>query len=187
MTIALLDANVLYSAMLRDLFMRLAVGLVFQPKWTERIHEEWIRNVLTNRPDLTRDQLERTRLLMDKWGRDWETPEYESLISKLSLPDENDRHVLAAAIAGRAPVIVTFNLRHFPEPALAPYGIRACHPDAFLVELLDEVPEGFVSALRTHRAALKNPSRTPVEYLERLIGSGLRETAARLEAFIEHI
>src|SRR5579862_2580042 len=140
MTAAVIDANVLYSAMLRDLFMRLAVGLVFQPKWTERIHAEWMENVLRNRPDLTREPLERTRRLMEQWGGDWEVPEYKGLIPALSLPDADDRHVLAAAIAGQVSVIVTFNLSDFPETALAPYGIRALHPDAFLMELLDAVP-----------------------------------------------
>lgn len=60
---ALLDACVLYPAPWRDFFMRLAVNL-YQPKWTEKIHEEWIRNVLANRPDLTLAQLTRTRELM---------------------------------------------------------------------------------------------------------------------------
>lgn len=183
MTTAVLDANVLYSAMLRDLFMRLAVGLVFQPKWTERIHAEWMENVLKNRPDLTREQMERTRLLMDQWGRDWEVPHYESLIPSLSLPDAKDCHVLAAAIAGQASVIVTFNLSDFPEMTLSPYGIRALHPDAFLMEMLDAVPEAFLAALRTHRSALKNPSRTPEEYLARFVENGLQETAAWLEMY----
>ena len=60
MTRAVLDACVLYSASLRDLFMRLTVNLAFQPIWTETIHEEWMRNVLENRSDLTWEQLERT-------------------------------------------------------------------------------------------------------------------------------
>ena len=49
---AILDACVLYPAPLRDFFMRLAVSL-YQPKWTDDIHEEWIRNVLDDRPDLS--------------------------------------------------------------------------------------------------------------------------------------
>jgi predicted nucleic acid-binding protein len=186
-TSAVLDANVLYSAMLRDLFMRLAVGLVFQPKWTDRIHTEWMENVLKNRPDLTREPLERTRRLMDQWGGDWEVPVYETLIPLLSLPDSNDRHVLAAAIVAQAPVIVTFNLSDFPETTLAPFGIRALHPDAFLVELLEAVPDAFVAALRGHRSALKNPSCTPKEYLARFVDNGLHRTAAWLEQNKDHI
>jgi len=64
---AVLDANVLYPAPLRDFFMRLAVKL-YQPKWTDKIHEEWIRNVLKDRPDLTLAQLTRTRELMNRHG-----------------------------------------------------------------------------------------------------------------------
>jgi len=62
--IVLYDACVLYSAPLRDLLMHLALTDLFQAKWSARIHEEWIRNVLTNRPDLSRAQLERTRMLI---------------------------------------------------------------------------------------------------------------------------
>lgn len=60
------NACVLYPAPLRDLLMRLALTDRFRARWTEDIHEEWIRNVLVNRPDLTREQLDRTRTLMKK-------------------------------------------------------------------------------------------------------------------------
>ena len=182
-----MDACVLYSAMLRDLFMRLAVGSVFQPKWTAQIHDEWMRNVLRNRPDLTSAQLDRTRVLMDQWGQDWEVGGYMHLIPTLVLPDVDDRHVLAAAIVAKVPIIVTFNLSDFPQAALAPYGIRALHPDLFLLELLEATPEIFISAIRTHRTALKNPHRTPDDYLARLIENALRNTAAHLEKFKERI
>lgn len=187
MTAAILDACVLYSAALRDLFMRLAVRFVFQPKWTERIHAEWMRNVLENRPDLTRAQLERTRALMDQWGRDWRVPEYEAIISTLTLPDEDDRHVLAAAIAAKVSVLVTFNLADFPEAALAPHGIRAVHPDVFVGELFDATPDAFLAALRSHRTALKNPPKTPEEYLATFADNGLRGIASRLEAHKDDI
>ena len=79
--------------------------------------------------------------------------------------DADDRHVLAAAIAAEVPVIVTFNLSDFPDTTLSPYGIRALHPDVFLLELLEATPEAFIMAIRTHRIALKNPPRTPEDYL----------------------
>lgn len=74
MTAAVLDACVLYAAPVRDLFLHLTVQLVFQPKWTERIHGEWLENVLANRPDVSRAALERTRALMNQWARDWQPP-----------------------------------------------------------------------------------------------------------------
>jgi len=60
--IALYDACVLYPAPLRDLLMHLALTDLFQARWTNAIHEEWMRSVLENRPDLRREQLERLRL-----------------------------------------------------------------------------------------------------------------------------
>lgn len=181
MTAAVLDACVLYPAPLRDLWMHLTVQYVFQPKWTAQIQEEWIRSVLENRPDLRPEQLARTRALMERWGRDWEVPEYHAPLSGLSLPDPDDCHVLAAAISARVPLVVTFNLADFPEAALAPHGVRAVHPDTFACELLEADPEGFLEAVRTHRAALGNPPKGQEEYLQTLRGAGLVGTAARLQ------
>src|SRR5579862_4794446 len=83
---AVLDSCVLYPAPLRDFFMRLAVKL-YQPKWTDAIHEEWIRNVLEDRPDLTLAQLTRTRELMNRHGGTCLVTGYETLIPTLTLPD----------------------------------------------------------------------------------------------------
>lgn len=117
---AIFDACVLYPAPLRDLLMSLALTGLFRAKWTAAIHEEWIGNLLRNRDDLTRPQLERTRDLMDRAVPDALVAGYEELIDPLTLPDPDDRHVLAAAIRGRADVIVTSNLKDFPETALKP-------------------------------------------------------------------
>jgi hypothetical protein len=187
MTEAVLDACVLYSAPLRDFFMHLTVGFVFQPKWTEQIHAEWMENVLEHRPALTRESLERARALMDQWGRDWQVPPHAHRVPALSLPDEEDRHVLAAAIEAGVPRIVTFNLSDFPPEALARYGVRAVHPDDFVAELLEALPETFVAAVRAHRQALKSPPKSVEEYLETLRRCGLPQTATALERFAEEI
>jgi predicted nucleic acid-binding protein len=121
---ALYDACVLYPAPLRDLLMQLALSGRFRAKWTNAIHDEWIRSLLRERPDLKPEQLERTRTLMNAHVRDCLVGNYESLISSLSLPDPDDRHVLAAAIRARADVIVTFNLKDFPAEALEKRKVR---------------------------------------------------------------
>lgn len=113
--IALYDSCVLYPAPLRDLLMHLSLADLFRAKWTETIHDEWTRNILANRPDLTKEQLQRTRDLMNAHVRDCLVTGYESLIPALSLPDSNDRHVLAAAIRASASIIVTYNLKDFPS------------------------------------------------------------------------
>jgi hypothetical protein len=60
------DACVLYPAPLRDFLIELAAGGLFRAKWTDEIHEEWIGNLLANRPDLDRGKLETTRNLMNR-------------------------------------------------------------------------------------------------------------------------
>jgi predicted Zn-dependent peptidase len=99
---ALLDANVLYPAPLRDIFLQLAVTDLFKAKWTADIHREWIEALMRKDPPPDRAALERTRDLMDKATRDSLVTGYEPLIDSLTLPDPDDRHVLAAAIVGRA-------------------------------------------------------------------------------------
>lgn len=177
---AVLDACVLYPAPLRDLFMWLAVGDLFSARWTEEIHREWMRNVLANRPDLLPDQLARTRDLMNSRIRGCLVTGYESLIETITLPDPNDRHVLAAAIHAGADLIVTFNLKDFPAAVLQPLSIAAQHPDHFLLALLEQEAELFCQVIELQRQALKNPVKRPAEHLETLRRQGLVKTAAAL-------
>ena len=139
--------------------MRLTTHFVFQPKWTGHIHESGYETFKKNRPDLNPVTLDRTRDLMDAYGRDWKAGAYETLIEGLTLPDPDDRHVFAAAIASGAAIIVTFNLKDFPAKALSPYKIRALNPDKFLCSLLNEAPEPFLAAVKAHRVALKKTHR----------------------------
>ncbi len=117
---ALHDARVLYPATRRDFLMSLAETNLFRARRTDRIHDEWMRNLLADRTDLTRQQVERTRQFMDAAVPDCLISGYEDLIAALELPDADDRHVLAAAIRGRVDVIVTLNLKDFPPPPWQP-------------------------------------------------------------------
>lgn len=177
---ALLDANVLYPAPLRDTLMHLAIARSYRPKWSATIHEEWIRNLLLNRSDLSRATLEGTRDMMQSAVPDGLIEGYESLIPGLSLPDENDRHVLAAAIAGCCDCIVTFNLKDFPRPALDPHGLVAQTPDEFICELMDADEDRVCLAVRRQRALLKKPPKTVEEHLQTLEEQRLFHTVARL-------
>jgi len=115
---ALLDSCVLYPARLRDLLLSLAAAGLFRPIWSDSIHEEWMTNVLANRPDLTRAQLEATRRAMDLAFPAALVSGFEGLIPALNLPDPDDRHALAAAVYARAELIITVNLSDFPKAAL---------------------------------------------------------------------
>jgi len=183
--IAFYDANVLYPAELRNFLMHLALTGIFRAKWSNAVHEEWISNLLKNRPDLTRQKLERTRQLMDKAALDALVEDYEDLIPSLSLPDEDDRHVLAAAIRGKAQVIVTMNLKDFPAEVLQEYEIEAQHPDDFILQLAELAPDAVMDAAETHRQSLKNPPKSIDEYLASLKAHGLPKSAATLQLLFQ--
>ena len=180
---ALLDANVLYPAPLRDLLLQLAVMDLFRAKWTSDIHREWIEALLRKEPHRDRARLERTRDLMDSSIRDCLVTGYEALMPSLQLPDFNDRHILAAAIAGHCDAIVTQNLKDFPEEALAPYGIDVQHPDDFCCNQLNLAPGAFCGAVQKVRRRLQKPPYTIEQYLDILTGNGLVVTAAELRPF----
>jgi hypothetical protein len=178
------DANVLYPAELRNFLMHLALTGVFRAQWSAHVHEEWISNLLKSRPDLTREKLERTRELMDKAAPDALVTGFEHLIPGLTLPDENDRHVLAAAIRCGASVIVTCNLKDFPREALRDFGIEAQHPDEFILNLFDLAPGLVIEAAENHRNSLKNPPKNVDEYLAMLEAQGLTQTTSVLREYM---
>ena len=150
--IVVLDACVLYPAPLRSLLMYLAMTDLYRPRWTAEIHEEWMRNVLRDYPDMTRQQLERIRALMDSHVRGCLVSGYESRIPTLELPDPDDRHVLAAAIHVGADAILTFNLKDFPIDIVASYGIDVLPPDDFLAFQLELAPKVVCSAAKSQRS-----------------------------------
>ena len=154
---ALLDANVLYPAGLRDLLLRLADRYLFAPLWSADIHAEWMRSLLADRPDIDAAVLEKTREVMDKHFPDAVVTGYDATAAGLELPDPGDLHVLAAAVRGGADVIVTLNLRDFPADRLAPHALTAKRPDAFIAGLFETDPNAVIAAVRGHRAALRHP------------------------------
>ncbi len=182
---AVYDANILYPAPLRDLFIRLAQAGLVRAKWTDTIHHEWLSSVLKDNPRLSPARLARTRNLMNEAIRDCLVIGYEGLIDSLALPDPDDRHVLAAAIRAGAGVIVTRNLSDFPGEVLARYDIEALHPDDFLVVLLDHAPGTVCAAVKRQRASLRNPPKTVEELFTTLENQGLPQAVARLRQFAD--
>jgi hypothetical protein len=156
--------------------MQLATTDLFRARWTETIHEEWINALLAKRPDLKKKDLLRTKDLMNQNTRDCIIDGHQSLIETLELPDPNDRHVLAAAIRGRVDVIITFNLKDFPQETLLAYDIEAQHPDEFIAHLIDLEATAVLEAAKIVRARLNNPAKTAEEYLEILAKQGLSKT-----------
>jgi hypothetical protein len=146
---------------------------LFRAHWTADIHDEWMRNLLLKRPELTAENLRRTRELMDANVRDALVTGYEPLIPAIQLPDADDRHVVAAAIRAGAQVIVTFNERDFPNEVLAGFGLEAQHPDTFVSHLFDLDHAVVLEAVKRQRASLSRPPVEPQRFIERLRAQGL--------------
>ncbi len=185
---ALLDACVLYPVAMADALLSLATAGFFAAKWTTRIEFEWIRSLEKQRPDLA-GRLSIRRDSMRDAMPDWEVPEsaWASLARGIALPDPDDVHVLAAAIAGHADAIVTSNLRDFPNEILAGYGIEAVDPDTFIINQWDLDPVTALAAFKRMRARRRKPQTSPQDFADALEIGGLPSTASRLRLAVELI
>jgi predicted nucleic acid-binding protein len=170
--VVVFDACVLYPAPLRDLLMWLSKNGLISPRWSDEILMEWVENLLHNRPDLKRERLLRTCAEMNRAVPDSLTTDYEGLIEGVTLPDVDDRHVVAVALRSQAGVILTWNLKDFPSDKL-PNGIIALSPDSFLTDLFRDSPEEVVETMREHRSMLTRPEKSAEEYLATFEANGL--------------
>jgi predicted nucleic acid-binding protein len=186
---AILDANVIYPINVFDVLAHLCLEGIFIAKWSEEIDAEWTRNLILNRPDLNEQDIYKRRDLQriaiaDSWV---EKKKYQFLINQLVLPDEKDRHVLAAAIACKADAILTFNLKDFPSSILDQYGIQVVHPDDFICQQLKLLPQLVLNTFKKIRQKLKNPSFTPEQLAQSYRNSGLVRTSTKLNKMLEWI
>jgi predicted nucleic acid-binding protein len=184
--IAVLDANVLYPAPLRDFLLQLAFDDFFEPRWSDEIQEEWARNVLADRSDLTAANIAYTQSRMKAAFPAASVTGYENLIPQLT-NNAKDRHVLAAAIQARATCIITCNLKDFKPADLAPHGVQAIHPDEFIFKLYQGAPADMIETIRRHRTRLTRPPKTAQQYLDTLQKASLVQIAAALQKHLDEI
>lgn len=141
------DTCVLYGMPVADTMMLAAYHRLYKMYWSQDIIRELERTMC--KKEHSQDEIQRRILAMTGAFRETEVTDYASYIPAVSLKDEDDRHVVAAALRKEAEVIVTYNLKHFPQKALSTFQhkVRAEHPDAFLRDLLDMHPEGMLNVL----------------------------------------
>lgn len=148
---AVLDACVLYPVGLRDTLLNMAEAGLFRVLWTEDILVETARNIVWDTPGLTAEHLEKTFAAMRSAFPDAMISGYEPLVEAMT-NHPKDRHVLAAATAAQADVIVTANLRHFPPQSGDSHGIHIESPDQFLCDALLRAPNVVSAVLRAQAA-----------------------------------
>ncbi|MEM1302492.1 MAG: PIN domain-containing protein, partial [Pseudomonadota bacterium] len=127
----LIDACVLYPTVVREVLLKVAAGGVFTPLWSKRILEEWRRAAGRLNPVALAQAEAEIALVKARWPEAEVDPK-PSDEARLYLPDVNDVHVLASAIAGSADVLLTVNIKDFPRSTLYEEGIRRDEPDHFL-------------------------------------------------------
>jgi predicted nucleic acid-binding protein len=165
--LVVLDACVLANFSLCDTLLRIAEPpRLFEPKWSEEIIRETTRTLELKLgwPHSLTAHFEKE--LRSSFGEAWIIG-YESLIPRMT-NDEKDRHVVAAAVHGEAAIIVTLNLRHFRPEHLAAWGVRALHPQSFLLEIFRQ-EQALVMAKLGQQAA--DRSRTLRQLLDILNGT----------------
>jgi predicted nucleic acid-binding protein len=177
---AVLDACILYPAPIRDLLLSFAEVGLYKPFWSDKINEEWVRNLLLNRADLSLEKLQSTVDAMNFAFPDANVQENEEITDSLSLPDLNDRHVLATAIQCESSIIVTANLKDFPETELRAFAITAISPDNFIAGLIRKNKLLAFSAFENQVRRLQNPILNKLQVLETFHKLGLKITRSLL-------
>jgi len=142
----LLDACVLYPTVLREILLGVAGQGLFVPLWSARLLEEWARAARKIGPAGEAQARAEIALVRAAWPGAEVVPK-DGLEARLWLPDPDDIHVLAAAIAGGADLILTFNARDFPKHLLAEEGLVRAAPDAFLMDLWLADPDAVATAV----------------------------------------
>lgn len=154
---AVLDACVLYPTVLREILLGVAARGLYEPLWSDRILREWTRAADKLGPGAMVQAEGEAALVRAAFPRAT-LREQPNIEARVSLPDPNDEHVLAVAIAGHADAIVTFNAQDFPRPLLAEFGIDRRDPDGFLWELWSRNPAEVAAVVAQVRATAERLS-----------------------------
>ncbi|WP_244188216.1 PIN domain-containing protein [Streptomyces regalis] len=144
--------------------------------WSADILQELARN-LTER--VQPDAVKRLIVLMESAFPESSVVGYGGLVPAMG-NDPKDRHVLAAAIKGEADVVVTRNLRDFPQDTVRPYGIEVLHPDEFLLDQLDLAPAEVLAVLHAQARGYRRAPRDVHGLLDRLDAGGVPQFAAEV-------
>ena len=155
-----LDACILVPIAPCDTLLRLADSGAFRPLWSDRVIEEALRALEQIHPNIDRSRFLSRFRSMDEAFEDARVEGWESLERSIELPDPDDRHVVAAALRGKADAIVTENVKDFPAAVLGALGLEAIRLDNFLLDQYDLNPLATRRIVAEQAATMTQP---PVE------------------------
>ena len=180
---AVIDANVLVQAPVRDTLLRLAEGpQLFRPLWSSEIMAE-VRRTLGGQFGISTDRIAHLEAkLREHFPEAW-IEGFEHEISSMT-NDAKDRHVLAAAVHAKARMVVTYNLKHFPLSSTKPWRVSAVGPSQFLNKLYASDPQAVVEVLREQAADISRTFADQLRVLHKavpgFVESIRRDTNTRL-------
>jgi predicted nucleic acid-binding protein len=162
----MLDADVLFAAPVRDTLLHAAEVGLYRPHWSDAVLEEVRRNLVEKRRT-SEEQAARLIETIREAFPEARVTGFERLIASMT-NHPKDRHVLAAAVRARAQLIVTSNLKDFPDDALKDFEIEAQAPDEFLLNLLDLEPNRMVQVVIEQARALHKKPMNVYQVLDRV-------------------
>ena len=179
--VVIFDACVLYPFHLRNIVVQIAVDRLVDARWTDEIHDEWIRNLAAAVPGIPIKRLQITRKLMNDALPYATVTDYQAHLEAITLPDPDDRHVVAAAITAGASLILTWNLRDFPTKELKKHGLVRQTPDVLLTDLYEKAPDLTVASLANARRNLSKTQVSASDFIDILINQKLSRLATSLK------
>jgi predicted nucleic acid-binding protein len=179
------DTNVLFPFSVMDLMLALTEDGVHDVMWTQALLAEWERVIVRAQRRSAASAATITSAIRE-YFTDSEVPEsaYVHLIEQMPGKDPDDRVHMAAAVAGRATAIVTWNLADFPPEALASHGVRVCTPDDYLCGLLDAWPGEILDIVVRMAGEKRRPPLTPADLTDSLSKAGVPAFAQRLQVML---
>ncbi|MBD8019873.1 PIN domain-containing protein [Brevibacterium gallinarum] len=167
-----LDACVLVPVAPCDTLLRMADAGAFRPLWSAKVVDEALMALARIHPEVDRSRFLSRFRSMDEAFEDACVEGWEPLEQGVSLPDPDDRHVVAAALRGRADAIITESIRDFPEAVLERLGLEAIRLDAFLLDQFDLSLGATCRVVKDQAAAMSRPPVTVEALLAKLSRSG---------------
>lgn len=177
-----MDTNVIYPIEIRDVLFWFAYYELFTPKWSNHIFDEWVAVMKSKR--VSEKEINKRTNYATLAFPDAKVENYEPLIEGLELPDVKDCHILAAAIKTNANIIVTNNIKDFPESYISQFGLSAKTADDFITDIIDLNHDKAIEAFRKLVLNRRNPDLDQYEVLDNLRKNGLIDSANYLHSLL---
>ncbi|BCB82469.1 hypothetical protein GCM10022251_70100 [Phytohabitans flavus] len=181
------DTNVLFPFSVMDLMLALTEDAIHEVLWTDALLAEWER-VIVREQRRTAESASRITSSIREFFADSRVgeDEYQALVAEMPANDLDDQQHMAAAVAGGANVIITWNRGDFPSEPLACRGIRVLDPDEYLCELIVELPREVVDTVVRMAAGKRRPPLSAHDLADSLAKAGVPNFTTRLTARLDH-